>query len=164
MSRGGLEPPTQGFSVLCSNHLSYLDFFICMFFASLRNGQSGVKGFEPLNVGSKFRCLTTWRHPKKVVCGVQVEKHLSFIYLLLDLNEWQSAYEADALTDWAKQAEKGKEFHYSKKSGGRNRTYNLQIMSLTRTPYLFSTKMSQSSRRFPYGYLVTTSLQLFKWS
>jgi len=24
--------------------------------------------------------------------------------------------------------------------------------------------MSQSSRRFPYGYLVTTSLQSFKWS
>ena len=22
-----------------------------------------MKGFEPLNVGSKFRCLTTWLHP-----------------------------------------------------------------------------------------------------
>ena len=25
VSRGGFEPPTQGFSVLCSNQLSYLD-------------------------------------------------------------------------------------------------------------------------------------------
>ena len=25
VSRGGFEPPTQGFSILCSNHLSYLD-------------------------------------------------------------------------------------------------------------------------------------------
>ena len=24
---------------------------------------SGAKGFEPLNVGTKIRCLTTWRHP-----------------------------------------------------------------------------------------------------
>ena len=28
---------------------------------------AGEKGFEPLNAGSKFRCLTTWLHPKKVI-------------------------------------------------------------------------------------------------
>ncbi len=28
MSRGGFEPPTQGFSVLCSNQLSYLNIFL----------------------------------------------------------------------------------------------------------------------------------------
>ena len=27
------------------------------------NVLAGMKGFEPLNVGSKFRCLTTWLHP-----------------------------------------------------------------------------------------------------
>ena len=31
---------------------------------------SGVKGFEPLNVGSKFRCLTTWRHPTRETLSV----------------------------------------------------------------------------------------------
>ena len=49
-------------------------------------------------------------------------------------------------------------------SGGRIRTYMLQIMSLTRQPfshprYFVSEKKSQSNRRFPYGYLVTTSLR-----
>ena len=39
------------FSVLCSNLLSYLDIL------------TGMKGFEPLHVGSKFRRLTTWPHP-----------------------------------------------------------------------------------------------------
>ncbi len=27
---------------------------------------AGVAGFEPTNVGTKSRCLTTWRHPKTV--------------------------------------------------------------------------------------------------
>ena len=26
---------------------------------------AGVAGFEPTNVGTKSRCLTTWRHPIK---------------------------------------------------------------------------------------------------
>ena len=30
----------------------------------------GEKGFEPLNVGSKFRCLTTWLHPNDLCCFV----------------------------------------------------------------------------------------------
>jgi hypothetical protein len=37
------------FSALCSNLLSYLD--------------TGMKGLEPLILGSKFRCLATWPHP-----------------------------------------------------------------------------------------------------
>ena len=69
MSRDGVEPSTQGFSVLCSNQLSYLDDFKTLQLIEVfntwlkRKNISGVKGFEPLNVGSKFRCLTTWRHP-----------------------------------------------------------------------------------------------------
>ena len=31
-----------------------------------KNYLAGVKGFEPLNVGIKIRCLTTWRHPNKI--------------------------------------------------------------------------------------------------
>jgi hypothetical protein len=27
---------------------------------------SGVKGFEPLDGDTKNRCLTTWRHPKRI--------------------------------------------------------------------------------------------------
>ena len=38
------------FSILCSNLLSYLD-------------TAGVKGFEPLNAGSKDRRLATWLYP-----------------------------------------------------------------------------------------------------
>ena len=41
---------------------------------------SGVKGFEPLNVGSKFRCLTTWLHPMHVTHNMQ--KHLLKLRLL----------------------------------------------------------------------------------
>ncbi len=26
----------------------------------------GVKGFEPLNAGTKNQCLTAWRHPNKI--------------------------------------------------------------------------------------------------
>ena len=98
LSRGGLEPPTQGFSVLCSNHLSYLDVF---FLQMLKNSKISIKHLgwkdsnlwmsdpnsDALPLGDTPTC-----HPK--------EKN----YLLLDLNEWQSAYEADALTNWAKQA------------------------------------------------------------
>ena len=29
---------------------------------------AGVAGFEPTNVGTKSRCLTTWRHPNNY-CG-----------------------------------------------------------------------------------------------
>ena len=35
---------------------------IAQVLAALLQGP-GVKGFEPLNVGTKIRCLTTWRHP-----------------------------------------------------------------------------------------------------
>lgn len=28
---------------------------------------AGVAGFEPTNVGTKSRCLTTWRHPIKKI-------------------------------------------------------------------------------------------------
>ena len=33
---------------------------------------AGVAGFEPTNVGTKSRCLTTWRHPNNDIqpsCG-----------------------------------------------------------------------------------------------
>ena len=28
---------------------------------------AGVAGFEPTNVGTKSRCLTTWRHPNQLI-------------------------------------------------------------------------------------------------
>ena len=28
---------------------------------------AGVAGFEPTNVGTKSRCLTTWRHPIRLL-------------------------------------------------------------------------------------------------
>ena len=30
---------------------------------------AGVAGFEPTNVGTKSRCLTTWRHPNNLAMG-----------------------------------------------------------------------------------------------
>ncbi len=41
----------KGLSLMQSNHYTKFLFY------------RGEKGFEPLNVGSKFRCLTTWLHP-----------------------------------------------------------------------------------------------------
>ena len=48
---------------------------------------AGEKGFEPLNAGSKFRCLTTWLHPKKgdinkvFLLQKNRSSHLSTIFL-----------------------------------------------------------------------------------
>lgn len=56
LSGGGIEPPTQGFSVLCSNQLSYPDH--CF---------TGKKGFEPLIPGSKFRCFATKLLPTFII-------------------------------------------------------------------------------------------------
>ena len=80
LSREGFEPSTQGFSVLCSNQLSYLDFLYSIKKYIICKKNSGVKGFEPLNVGSKFRCLTTWLHPMHVTHNMQ--KHLLKLRLL----------------------------------------------------------------------------------
>ena len=114
-----------------------------------------MKGLEPLNVGSKFRCLATWRHPNM---SPQIEN-----YLLLDLNEWQSAYEADALTNWAKQAIYFLVFCIQRAEVGFEPT-TFRLWAWRGHHSSSPLKMSQSSRRFPYGYLVTTSLQSFKWS
>ena len=39
---------------------------------------AGVAGFEPTNVGTKSRCLTTWRHPKYISCPICKIKMLSW--------------------------------------------------------------------------------------
>ena len=84
-------------------------------------------------------------------------------YLLLDLNEWQSAYEADALTNWAKQAIFFLVFYIQRAEVGFEPT-TFRLWAWRGHHSSSPLKMSQSSRRFPYGYLVTTSLQSFKWS
>lgn len=47
-----------------------------------------MRGFEPLNGGTKTRCLTAWRHPNKLqkftlhnlnfVCKLNFQKNLTF--------------------------------------------------------------------------------------
>jgi len=84
-------------------------------------------------------------------------------YLLLDLNEWQSAYEADALTNWAKQAIFFLVFYIQRAEVGFEPT-TFRLWAWRGHHSSSPLKMSQSNCRFPYSYLVTTSLQSFKWS
>lgn len=39
---------------------------------------AGVAGFEPTNVGTKSRCLTTWRHPNIIVKNVRINEQKYF--------------------------------------------------------------------------------------
>jgi hypothetical protein len=59
--------------------------------------EPGVKGFEPLNVGSKFRCLTPWRHPifffKKLFFWLENQTHETIYFAPI------SIYMANAYTE-----------------------------------------------------------------
>ena len=39
---------------------------------------AGVAGFEPTNVGTKSRCLTTWRHPNIIVKNARINEQKYF--------------------------------------------------------------------------------------
>ena len=58
----------------------FFNFSCCGYcFKNLKQHQlSGVKGFEPLTVGSKFRCLTTWLHPMTYTCILLLFFNLMF--------------------------------------------------------------------------------------
>ena len=47
---------------ICYKYKKTRNFFLVEFFI-----MAGVAGFEPTHNGVKVRCLTAWRHPKKMV-------------------------------------------------------------------------------------------------
>lgn len=53
---------------------------------------AGMRGFEPLNGGTKTRCLTAWRHPNKLeIHFTQSQLHwqVKFLENLIFFNSWQ---------------------------------------------------------------------------
>lgn len=46
-----------------------------------------MKGFEPLNVGTKIRCLTTWRHPNNLAIFTKFEKNIAKLNVYFTLIE-----------------------------------------------------------------------------